>query len=90
MYAITQTSCVTKNVQAGGMAGTSVDMVLFPLDTMKTRLQSPQGFRAAGGFRGMYSGLLSAALGSAPTGEVMLCCLIVIGTFKIKHPFQIL
>ena len=44
-------------------------MTLFPLDTLKTRLQSAQGFWKAGGFRGIYSGLGSAALGSAPTGK---------------------
>ena len=44
-------------------------MALFPLDTLKTRLQSAQGFWKAGGFRGIYSGLGSAALGSAPTGR---------------------
>lgn len=33
---------------------------------MKTRLQSAQGFTAAGGFRGVYAGIGSAALGSAP------------------------
>lgn len=51
---------------AGGSAGTAVDVVLFPLDTVKTRLQSVQGFWKAGGFRGIYSGLASVALGSAP------------------------
>ena len=51
---------------AGGLAGTTVDVALFPIDTIKTRLQSPQGFRAAGGFRGIYNGLGAAALGSAP------------------------
>mmetsp|Transcript_4651 Transcript_4651/g.6734 ORF Transcript_4651/g.6734 Transcript_4651/m.6734 type:complete len:288 (-) Transcript_4651:3072-3935(-) len=51
---------------AGGFAGTSVDVALFPIDTIKTRLQSPQGFLAAGGFRGIYQGLGAAALGSAP------------------------
>jgi solute carrier family 25 S-adenosylmethionine transporter 26 len=51
---------------AGGMAGTSVDIALFPIDTLKTRLQSPQGFRNAGGFRGIYNGLGAAAVGSAP------------------------
>ena len=59
-------------MQAGAVAGTSVDVVLFPLDTVKTRLQSQQGFWAAGGFRGIYSGLLSAFLGSAPTGEAYI------------------
>jgi solute carrier family 25 (mitochondrial S-adenosylmethionine transporter), member 26 len=51
---------------AGGMAGTTVDVALFPIDTIKTRLQSPQGFLAAGGFRGIYQGLGAAAVGSAP------------------------
>ena len=50
----------------GGMAGTSVDVALFPIDTLKTRLQSPQGFIQAGGFRGIYNGLGAAAIGSAP------------------------
>ncbi|GAX29517.1 solute carrier family 25 (mitochondrial S-adenosylmethionine transporter), member 26 [Fistulifera solaris] len=51
---------------AGGLAGTSVDVTLFPLDTLKTRLQAPGGFIKAGGFRGVYNGLGAAALGSAP------------------------
>ena len=41
---------------SGGLAGTAVDVSLFPLDTIKTRLQSRQGFLAAGGFRNIYSG----------------------------------
>ncbi|KAK5822566.1 mitochondrial carrier domain-containing protein [Linnemannia elongata] len=48
------------------MAGTAVDTALFPLDTLKTRLQSKAGFAASGGFRGVYSGLTSAVIGSAP------------------------
>eukprot|EP00553_Chaetoceros_curvisetus_P000889 CAMPEP_0204627704 /NCGR_PEP_ID=MMETSP0717-20131115/14215_1 /ASSEMBLY_ACC=CAM_ASM_000666 /TAXON_ID=230516 /ORGANISM="Chaetoceros curvisetus" /LENGTH=285 /DNA_ID=CAMNT_0051644047 /DNA_START=85 /DNA_END=942 /DNA_ORIENTATION=+ len=51
---------------AGGLAGTSVDVALYPIDTLKTRLQSPKGFLAAGGFRGVYNGLGAAAIGSAP------------------------
>jgi len=51
---------------AGGLAGTSVDVALFPIDTLKTRLQAPQGFLKAGGFRGIYNGLGAAAVGSAP------------------------
>ena len=51
---------------AGGLAGTTVDVALFPIDTLKTRLQSPSGFRAAGGFKGIYNGLGAAALGSSP------------------------
>ena len=51
---------------AGGCAGTAVDVTLFPIDTVKTRLQSAEGFWKAGGFRGIYSGLGAAAIGSAP------------------------
>lgn len=53
-------------LQAGGIAGTTVDTSLFPLDTLKTRLQSSSGFLASGGFRGVYAGLGSAVVGSAP------------------------
>lgn len=41
-------------------------MSLFPLDTLKTRLQSSAGFVASGGFSGMYKGVGSAFWGSAP------------------------
>jgi solute carrier family 25 S-adenosylmethionine transporter 26 len=52
--------------QAGAVAGTTVDTSLYPLDTLKTRLQSSSGFLAAGGFRGVYAGVGSAIVGSAP------------------------
>ena len=51
---------------AGALAGTAVDMSLYPLDTLKTRLQSSAGFFATGGFRGVYRGVGSALVGSAP------------------------
>lgn len=43
-----------------------MDTSLFPLDTLKTRLQSSAGFWASGGFRGVYNGIGSAVVGSAP------------------------
>jgi solute carrier family 25 S-adenosylmethionine transporter 26 len=55
---------------SGGFAGTVVDVTLFPLDTIKTRMQSSRGFMASGGFRGIYRGLGPAALGSAPTAAL--------------------
>lgn len=55
------------------MAGTAVDVALFPLDTIKTRLQSADGFLKAGGLRGVYNGLSAAAVGSAPGGEGGVC-----------------
>ncbi|XP_060095481.1 mitochondrial S-adenosylmethionine carrier protein isoform X3 [Heteronotia binoei] len=54
------------SLTAGGLAGMCVDLVLFPLDTVKTRLQSPQGFKKAGGFHGIYAGVPSTAVGSFP------------------------
>ncbi|XP_026750541.2 S-adenosylmethionine mitochondrial carrier protein homolog [Galleria mellonella] len=51
----------------GAIAGLSVDVALYPLDTLKTRLQSEQGFQKAGGFRGVYRGLLTVATSSVPT-----------------------
>ena len=51
---------------AGGCAGTSVDVALYPLDTLRTRLQSPAGFWAAGGFSGVYRGVVATALGASP------------------------
>jgi len=47
----------------GGIAGFSVDVSLYPIDTIKTRLQAPEGFAKAGGFRGVYRGLSVAAWG---------------------------
>ncbi|XP_059468474.1 S-adenosylmethionine mitochondrial carrier protein homolog [Neocloeon triangulifer] len=58
---------------SGGAAGTAVDIALFPLDTLKTRLQSQAGFWKSGGFRGIYSGVGPAALGSAPNAAVFFC-----------------
>ncbi|KAJ9648114.1 S-adenosylmethionine transporter [Coniosporium tulheliwenetii] len=39
---------------------------LYPIDTLKTRLQSSAGFAASGGFKGVYRGVGSAVVGSAP------------------------
>lgn len=63
----------THALLAGGAAGTTVDLTLFPLDTLKTRLQSSEGFFASGGFRGIYRGVGSAALGSAPGAAFFFC-----------------
>ncbi|XP_023932372.1 S-adenosylmethionine mitochondrial carrier protein [Lingula anatina] len=51
---------------AGAAAGLCVDLALFPIDTVKTRLQSEQGFFKTGGFRGIYAGIGATAVGSAP------------------------
>ena len=53
---------------AGAFAGVAVDVSLFPIDTVKTRLQAPGGFLANGGWRGIYKGIGSVSAGSAPSG----------------------
>ncbi|GAA5915119.1 hypothetical protein JCM8208_002633 [Rhodotorula glutinis] len=60
------TSRFTSALVAGACAGTAVDTLFFPIDTLKTRAQAQQGFFAAGGFKGVYRGLGSAVVGSAP------------------------
>ena len=65
---------------AGGLAGTSVDLALFPIDTLKTLLQSPHGFVAAGGFSGVYRGVWAAAAGSAPGAALFF------GTYETMKP----
>lgn len=55
---------------SGGAAGTFVDVALFPLDTLKTRLQSQNGFLRSGGFKGLYKGIKPVILGSAPTAAL--------------------
>lgn len=66
---------------SGAAAGTGVDLILFPLDTFKTRIQSKEGFWRSGGFRGVYSGLPSTLLGSAPTAALFFT---IYDTVKVK------
>lgn len=56
------------SLMAGAASGMSVDLLFYPIDTIKTRLQSAQGFWKAGGFAGVYRGMGSVAVGSAPGG----------------------
>lgn len=63
----------TTALLAGALAGTTVDLSLFPLDTLKTRLQSSSGFLASGGFTGIYRGVGSAIVGSAPGAALFFC-----------------
>lgn len=51
---------------AGAGAGLVVDLSLFPVDTLKTRLQARGGLWKNGGISGLYRGFGSIAVGSAP------------------------
>jgi len=44
--------------------------LFYPIDSIKTRLQSDRGFYKAGGFRGIYNGVGSVVVGSAPGAAV--------------------
>uniref|UniRef100_A0A7E4W4T4 S-adenosylmethionine mitochondrial carrier protein n=2 Tax=Panagrellus redivivus TaxID=6233 RepID=A0A7E4W4T4_PANRE len=61
---------VVRWLVCGATAGLSVDLSLYPIDTIKTRLQSEQGFLKAGGFKNVYRGMSSVAVGSAPGAAV--------------------
>ncbi|KAF9563697.1 mitochondrial carrier [Agrocybe pediades] len=74
-----------QSLLAGGIAGTSVDLLFFPIDTIKTRLQSAQGFRAAGGFSGIYKGVGSVVIGSAPGAAAFFS---TYETMKKNLPFR--
>ncbi|TQS36631.1 hypothetical protein Golomagni_02914 [Golovinomyces magnicellulatus] len=63
----------TTALLSGALAGTVVDLSLYPLDTLKTRLQSSSGFLASGGFTGVYRGVGSAIVGSAPGAALFFC-----------------
>ncbi|KAG5357838.1 putative mitochondrial carrier protein [Yarrowia sp. B02] len=51
---------------SGGIAGTCTDLCFFPIDTLKTRLQAKGGFFVNGGWHGVYRGVGSAIVASAP------------------------
>ncbi|TGZ48649.1 S-adenosylmethionine mitochondrial carrier protein [Temnothorax longispinosus] len=55
---------------SGALAGIICDVTLFPLDTLKTRLQSQHGFFQSGGFRQLYKGVGPVVLGSAPSAAI--------------------
>ncbi|ODV83630.1 hypothetical protein CANARDRAFT_78537 [[Candida] arabinofermentans NRRL YB-2248] len=55
---------------SGGAAGTATDLAFFPIDTLKTRLQAQGGFFQNGGFKGLYRGLGSAVIASAPSASL--------------------
>jgi len=63
----------TTSLCAGAIAGLSVDLTIYPLDTLRARLQAPSGFAAAGGFRALYRGVSVALVGSAPGSALFFC-----------------
>ncbi|VDN33763.1 unnamed protein product [Dibothriocephalus latus] len=56
---------------SGATAGLCVDLTLYPLDTIKTRLQSAARSVKPSGKLQLFAGLPAVALGSAPSGMFM-------------------
>lgn len=61
---------VITSLVSGAVAGLICDFISFPLDTLKTRLQSQQGFIKSGGFKRLYLGLGPVMAGSAPSAAL--------------------
>lgn len=55
---------------SGAAAGTSTDIVFFPIDTIKTRLQARGGFFYNGSYHNIYKGVGSAIIASAPSASL--------------------
>jgi solute carrier family 25 S-adenosylmethionine transporter 26 len=66
------------NLAAGAIAGCSVEAALYPIDTVKTRLQAMRsggGIRAllqAGGGRAVYAGIWGNLVGVAPASAIFM------------------
>ncbi|KAK9476589.1 mitochondrial carrier [Lipomyces japonicus] len=70
---------------SGAAAGTCTDLVFFPVDTVKTRLQAKGGFSANGGWAGVYRGVGSAIVGSAPGASLFFLTYEFLNTNLYPH-----
>ena len=53
-------------LSSGAVAGIITELTIFPIDSIKTRMQSGDGFFKSGGFRHLYRGVSAVFLSSAP------------------------
>ncbi|KAI4497642.1 hypothetical protein M0802_007182 [Mischocyttarus mexicanus] len=58
------------SIISGAAAGIICDIIFFPLDTLKTRLQSQHGFLKSGGYKQLYHGIGPVMMGSAPAAAL--------------------
>lgn len=65
-------------VVSGGIAGVVTDCSLFPIDTVKTRMQSPEG--AWRTWKGLYNGVTPAAVASFPAAAIFF------GVYELLKP----
>lgn len=68
---LTTTDDFVTGLLSGAVAGTTVDLVLFPLDTVKTRLQATAGAKLSmSTFQGLFNGVVPSIAASAPCAAV--------------------
>ena len=72
MVGDTMSSFVTSLV-AGGSAGLVADVTMYPMDTIKTRLQGKEGLRLLGGFNNLFKGIGPVVVGSFPHAALFFC-----------------
>lgn len=66
------------NLAAGATAGCAVELALYPIDTIKTRLQAMigggglQALLQAGGGKGLYAGVWGNLVGVAPSSAIFM------------------
>ncbi|KAJ8610344.1 hypothetical protein CTAYLR_003858 [Chrysophaeum taylorii] len=73
-------SSFAESMMAGAVAGFVCDLTLYPLDTLKTRLQAPGGLRGSGGLVGAYRGIGITLAGSVP------CSALFFSTYESAVP----
>lgn len=71
---------------SGAIAGAVSETLLFPLDSLKTRLQSRRGFVASGGFVGVYRGVFTAIAAAAPASAIFFST--YEGTQRTLRPYD--
>jgi hypothetical protein len=70
-------STLTLHPQAGAVAAFTIDLLVYPLDTLKTRYQSQDYIKTGAkghannpfALRGLYQGIGSVVLATVPAGE---------------------
>lgn len=60
------------NLFSGALAGLTTEIVLFPIDNVKTKLQSKEKIINCK-INTLYNGILPAAIGSVPGTAVFFC-----------------
>ncbi|CAF0950195.1 unnamed protein product [Adineta steineri] len=64
------TGIIKRSLVAGSIAGCSVDLSLYPIDTIKTRLQQKKSLTRGFLFSSLYSGVGSVLIGSGPSSAL--------------------